>query len=260
MSNASGPGRHPGPGAIETATLVQTLLPVDDVIVPGDLAYESGTASEFQDCYDPTWGRFKGFTHPAPGNHEYNSKDAAPYYAYWGDRAGPAGKGYYSYDLGDWHVVSLNSEADTTGAGQQAAWLRADLAAHPNRCTLAFWHRPRWSDDTVHGDAPDLAALFQILYDGGVDVLLEGHAHVYERWSELAPDGTARPGRGVRTFVVGTGGAPSYAVNALRPGEEVSQAQVLGVLRMDLTPSGYSWAFVPTPGSSFTDAGATACH
>ena len=151
-----GPGHHPGPGAIQTAALVQSLLPVDDIVVPGDLAYESGTADEFRDCYDPTWGPFRSFTHPAPGNHEYNSPGAAPYYAYWGDRAGPAGKGYYSYDLGGWHIVSLNSEVDITAAGQQAAWLRADLAAHPSLCTLAFWHRPRWSNDKTHGDAPDL--------------------------------------------------------------------------------------------------------
>jgi hypothetical protein len=260
VPNDPNSGQHPGAGAIETTALVQSLLPVDDLIVQGDLAYESGTAAEFRDCYDPTWGQFRSFTHPAPGNHEYVSPGAAPYYAYWGDRAGPAGRGYYSYELGNWHIVSLNSEVDTSGAGQQAAWLRADLAAHPNLCTLAFWHRPRWSNDASYGDDPSVAPMFQILYDAGVDVLLQGHAHAYERWSEMAPDGTTRPGRGVRAFVVGTGGAESHAVNALEPGEEVSQGNVFGVMRMTLTASGYSWEFLPTVSATFTDSGATACH
>jgi hypothetical protein len=260
VPNDPSQGQHPGPGAIETTALVKSLLPVDDLIVQGDLAYESGTAEEFRDCYDPTWGQFRSFTHPAPGNHEYNSPGAAPYYAYWGDRAGPAGAGYYSYELGSWHIVSLNTEVDTTGAGQQAAWLRADLAAHPNPCTLAFWHRPRWSNDSLYGDDPSLDPMFQILYGAGVDVLLQGHVHAYERWSEMAPDGTSQPGRGVRTFVVGTGGAESFAVDALKPGEEVSQGNVFGVVRMNLTASGYSWEFLPTAGSTFTDSGATACH
>jgi hypothetical protein len=253
-------GQHPGQPTLDTAAVIKAQLPVDDLIVQGDLAYESGTAAELRDCYDTTWGAFKSFSHPAPGNHEYRSKGAAPYYAYWGPQAGPASRGYYSYDVGPWHVVSLNTEVDYKAAGQQAAWLRADLAAHPNRCTMAFWHRPRWSNDPIHGDSPWLDGLYRILYDAGVDVLLQGHAHAYERWSEMAPDATVEPGRGVRTFVVGTGGAESMDILPQRPGEEVSQGKIYGVMKLTLTADDYSWEFLPTGGSTFADSGTTRCH
>jgi calcineurin-like phosphoesterase family protein len=258
----TGPGgdQHPGAGALETAALIKGLLPVDDLIVQGDLAYESGTATEFRDCYEPTWGQFKAFSHPAPGNHEYLSPGAAPYYAYWGTRAGPAGKGYYTYELGAWHIVSLNSEVDVAAAGEQAAWLRADLALHPTRCAIAFWHRPRWSNDLTQGDTPSLTDLYNILYDGGVDVLLQAHAHAYERWLELAPDGGVQPGRGIRNFVLGTGGGDAQSLGPLRPGEEISQENVLGVLRMTLSSEGYAWQFMPTLSSTFTDSGTGTCH
>ena len=253
-------GQHPGQGAIRTAALIRARLPVDDLIVLGDLAYESGAPAEFRDCYDPTWGAFNAFAHPTPGNHEYRTPDAAGYFGYWGARAGPPGRGYYSYDLGPWHIISLNSEEDVAPSGDQAAWLRADLAAHPRRCTMAFWHRPRYSSDPVHGDAPALAGIFEILYDAGVDVLLQGHAHAYERWAELGPDGTVRPGRGVRTFVIGTGGAETMPVGMRRPGEDVLRGHVLGVLEMVLTADWYSWRFASVPGAPFIDFGRSRCH
>jgi hypothetical protein len=264
FTNDSGVGQHPGDGAIVTANLVRTLLPVDDLIVQGDLAYESGTASEFADCYEPTWGIFKAFTHPAPGNHEYQSSGASPYYAYWGARAGTAGRGYYSYSVGAWHVVSLNSEADLAASGQQATWLKADLAAHPARCTMAFWHRPRFSSDPLNGDTLALNPLYAILYNAGVDVLLQGHAHNYQRWNELAPDangrGTIQRGRGIRSFVVGTGGADFTPPGTLQSGEDALAGNVFGVMQMTLTPTGYSWRFIPAPGYSYTDAGSGSCH
>jgi hypothetical protein len=253
-------GQHPGAGAVLTTNLIKSLLPVDDLIVQGDLAYESGTTAEFRDCYEPTWGQFRAFSHPAPGNHEYGTPGAAGYFAYWGAQAGPGGHGYYSYDLGPWHIVSLNSESDLAAGGAQAKWLRADLAGHATTCTLAFWHKPRFSNDAVHGDDPGVAPLFSILYDNRVDVLLQGHAHVYERWAELAPNGTPAPGRGVRAFVVGTGGAETMAVKANRPGEEVSQGNVNGVLRLTLTSAGYAWSFLPADGSTFSDSGTGTCH
>ncbi|MEA2303039.1 MAG: acid phosphatase type 7 [Solirubrobacteraceae bacterium] len=254
-------GQHPGPGAILTADLIRTLLPVDDLLALGDLAYESGSAAEFAACYDPTWGAFKAFTHPAPGNHDYRSPGAAPYFAYWGAQAGPPGRGYYSYEVGPWHIVSLNTEDDIGANGGQAAWLRADLAAHPAVCTMAFWHRPRFSNDLLHGNAPDLAPLYAILYDAGVDVLLEGHAHVYERWAELGPNGDAQPGRGIRNLVVGTGGAASTPPGtSLAPGEETQQGNVFGVLQIRLTATGYTLHFIPAAGSSYSDASSGTCH
>ena len=157
-------------------------------------------------------------------------------------------------------MISAQLGGGPRGLGRQAAWLRADLASHPRRCTLAFWHRPRFSSDLLHGDAPDLDPLYRILYDAGVDVLLEGHAHVYERWAELGPGGDRQDGRGVRSFVVGTGGAEVTPPGTLRPGEEALQGGVFGVMQMTLTATAYSWRFVATAASAFTDAGTTACH
>jgi hypothetical protein len=261
FTNDSGVGQHPGDGAIATANLVRTLLPVDDLIVQGDLAYESGTASEYADCYEPTWGAFKAFSHPAPGNHEYQSPGASPYYAYWGARAGPAGRGYYSYDIGAWHVVSLNSEVDIAAGGPQATWLKADLAAHRARCTMAFWHRPRFSSDPLNPSQTSLIPLYTVLYNAGVDVLLQGHAHNYQRWNELTPTGTLQRGRGIRSFVVGTGGANvTPLAPGLQPGQDVAKTDVFGVMQMTLTPTGYSWRFIPAAGYSYTDAGNSSCH
>src|SRR5439155_8251847 len=187
-----------------------------DAVLPlGDDQYPSGALYDFQTYYDPTWGRVKTTTHPAPGNHEYDTAGAPGYFGYFGAAAGDSQKGYYSYDLGSWHVISLNSNcADVGGcdAGSpQEQWLRADLASRSNACTLAYWHHPRFSSGITHGSDPRTQALWDALYDFHADVVLNGHEHNYERFAPQSPTGAADP-NGIREFVVGTGGESLYPV------------------------------------------------
>jgi acid phosphatase type 7 len=225
----------------------------------GDNAYPNGSMSDYSGCYDPTWGQFKERTRPAPGNHEYNTAGAAGYFGYFGASAGPAGLGYYSYDLGDWHVISLNSEVDATETGAQAAWLRQDLADHPAICTLAYWHKPLFTSGAVHPPETTMRTLFTILYDASADVVLSGHNHQYERFALQAPDGSADAVGGIRVFVVGTGGAGLYDFATPQPNSEV-RSKTFGVLKLTLGPTGYTWEFLPIAGASFTDSGAGTCH
>lgn len=232
----------------------------------GDLAYPNGTAAEFSSCYDPTWGRHRDRTFPAPGNHEYLSSGAAPYYAYFGDRAGPSGRGYYSYDLGAWHIVSLNSNCSSIsggcGAGSpQEAWLRADLAASTALCTLAFWHHASFSSGTTHGASDRMRALLDLLHAHHADVLLTGHEHHYERFAPQTPDRVASSS-GIRAFVVGTGGrSPTYPFGTPpAPNSELRVTGVRGVLKLTLRAAGYDWQFVPVAGQTLADAGTGACH
>ncbi len=187
-----------------TAALLDQLP--GTVATLGDNAYPDGAASDFADCYDPTWGRHKARTRPSPGNHDYHTPGASGYYAYFGESAGPSGQGYYSYDVGDWHIVSLNSNEDMTAGSAQEQWLRADLAASAKLCTLAYWHHPRFSSGTLLGGYSATEPLWQALYDHDADVVLAGHEHNYERFAPQTPAGVADPARGIRAFVVGTGG------------------------------------------------------
>jgi hypothetical protein len=230
--------------------------PAASVLALGDNAYPQGTAQQYAKCYDPTWGRAKARTLPTPGNHEYDTPGATGYFGYFGAAAGP---GYYSADRGTWHLVSLNSEIDASATSAQYRWLEADLAAHPATCTLAFWHRPRFSGGS-HGDSGTVAALFALLHERGVDVLLTGHDHTYQRWAPMSPSGTVDAARGVREFVVGTGGRSHYPNVAARPGLEVADDTTSGVLELVLHAGRYDWRFVPIAGRSFTDAGGQACH
>ena len=230
--------------------------PEATVLTLGDNAYGQGTAQQYADCYDPTWGRAKARTLPAPGNHEYDTPGASGYFGYFGAVAGP---GYYSADRGTWHLVSLNSEIDMSTASAQYRWLEADLAAHPAACTLAFWHRPRFSVGT-HGDFAGVAPLLALLHARGAEVVLAGHDHTYQRWAPLAPSGAVDPARGVREFVVGTGGRSHYANGAARPGLEVADDTTSGVLELTLRAGRYDWRFLPIAGRTFTDAGSQACH
>lgn len=244
----------------ETSDLALSLRP-DAVAVLGDDQYEDGTAEAFRTGYDPTWGRLKALTRPAVGNHEYRTRDAAGYFGYFGGAAGEPGKGWYSYDLGSWHVVVLNSNCGNVPCaddGEQVRWLRADLAAHPASCTLAYWHHPRWSDGE-HGDDGDVAPFVRALHEAGADVVLSGHDHDYERFAPMSPDGSADPGRGLREFVVGTGGKSHYATGRRATTEAVS-SDTFGVLALTLGQGSYAWRFVPVAGSSFTDSGAAGCH
>ncbi len=243
-----------------TADLVGQLG-ADAVLTLGDLQYENGSYANFTASYDLSWGRYKDVTYPVPGNHEYGVPGAAGYFQYFGARAGDPQKGYYSFELGGWHVVALNSNCAAVGgcgAGSpQERWLRADLAAHPGGCTLAFWHHPLFSSGK-HGSDPATAALWSALTDAGTELALVGHDHHYERFAPQTAAGVADP-RGLRQFLVGTGGKSHYAVTGTKPNSEVRDGNTHGVLELKLAATGYTWRFVPTAGGTFTDAGSAAC-
>ena len=229
----------------------------------GDNVYPNGTASEFANCYDPTWGRHKGRTRPALGNHEYGVFRAGGYFAAFGAAAGEPPLGFYSYDLGAWHVVVLNSNCEVVGCatgGTQEQWLKADLAAHPAQCTLAIWHHPRWSSGTTHGPYQPVFPLWAALYEAGAELVLSGHEHNYERFAKLNPAGQPDPVRGVRQFVVGTGGVSHYALGPPQPGSEARNDNTFGIIALTLRPNSYQWQFVPEAGKTFTDSGSTNCH
>lgn len=245
-----------------TADLLTAIDP-DAVLALGDLQYPNGSLKRFTTGYDTTWGRFKDRTYPAVGNHEYSTPAAAGYFDYFGPAAGSALAGHYSYDLGTWHVIVLNSECDHIGGcglgSPQEQWLRADLAAHPARCTLAYWHQPRFSSGT-HGSKLAYSAFWQALYDAGADVVLSGHDHDYERLAPLNPSGELDVARGIRSFVVGTGGSSLYRFHAIVPGSEFRLQGAFGVLKLTLRPAGYDWEFVGVPGSAATDTGSEMCR
>ena len=248
-------------GDTATANLVASID--GTVATLGDNAYNDGTAAQFADCYGPTWGRFKERTRPTAGNHEYRTPGAAGYFDYFGDRAGPTGTGWYSYDLGGWHVIALNSNCVNVGCGngsEQERWLRADLAANQDKCTLAYWHEARFSSDNRHGNSAAVVPFWEALYEYGADVVLSAHAHDYERFAPQTPWGAADPVFGIRQFVVGTGGNGHYGFGGVKPNSEVRNADTYGVLRLSLRPAGYDWLFVPEAGKTFSDAGSSTCH
>jgi 3',5'-cyclic AMP phosphodiesterase CpdA len=234
------------------------------VFTLGDNAYPNGTVQEFAKCYEPAWGRHKKRTRPLPGNHDYRTAGAAPYFAYFGANAGDPKTGYYSYDLGAWHIVVLNSncgEIDGCHAGStQEQWLRKDLAAHHTPCVGAMWHHPRYSSSSEHGDDTDVSDLWRALQDGGADWVLSGHDHTYERFAPQDADGKADPARGIRQFVVGTGGKSHYEFGTIRPNSEVHDNTAFGVLKLTLHPGSYGWEFVPVEGEKFTDKGSARCR
>lgn len=232
----------------------------------GDNVYDSGTATEYANCYDPSWGRHKARTKPTPGNHEYNTANASGYYGYFGAAAGDASKGYYSYDIGDWHIVVLNSSNNcgivSCAAGSaQETWLRQDLAANTKACTLAYWHHPRFNSGIEHGNSTAVAPLWQALYEANADVILNGHEHLYERFAPQNPAGAADAARGIRQFTVGTGGRSHYAFNTtIQPNSQVRNGNTYGVLKLTLRAGSYDWQFVPEAGATFTDTGTGNCH
>jgi hypothetical protein len=245
---------------VDTAALIARLKP-DAVAVLGDLQYETGSLADFEGSFDRTWGRFRDRMHPAVGNHEYGTPGAADYFAYFGDRAGQPGEGWYAYELGSWHVVVLNANCDIVGCGRgspQQRWLRSDLAAHPARCTLAYWHQPRFSSG-LHGSDPTLAPLWRTLQRGGADVALSGHDHDYERFAPQDPRGRLDRAHGIVQFVVGTGGKSHYPI-LLAHAASRAHASVFGVLALTLGRGAYRWRFVAEPGVGFRDGGTTRCH
>ena len=252
-------------GHEETADLLD-LFPNATVFTAGDNVYITGTSSEFTNCYDPNWGRSKGRTRPATGNHDYGTADAAGYFNYFGAAAGDPTKGYYSYDLGAWHVIALNSQCsdiDGCAAGSpQEQWLRADLLAHQNVCTLAYWHYPRFNSGKVHGEsfAPYVLPFWNALYENGADVVVSAHEHLYERFLPQRPDRTLDPQLGITQFTVGTGGFYFYDWGQIRPNSAARNNSNYGVIKFTLHPTSYDFEFVPIAGQTYTDAGSASCH
>ncbi|MBI5752515.1 MAG: metallophosphoesterase [Hydrogenophilales bacterium] len=244
------------PGAHYTAQLIKALP--YPVLAAGDLAYRDGTPEEFANCYAPTWGAFKDRTYPAPGNHDYRTPGAAGYFGYFGVRAGDPAKGYYSFNFGQWHIVSLNSNRELEPGSKQLAWLAADLRQHAQRCVLAFWHHPRFSSGP-HGNDGRTQTLWEMLYRHGVSVLVTAHDHDYERFPPMNAAGERDERRGIRSFIAGTGGAKLYELKQRHPLSQVWQGESWGVLKFTLRPRGYDWEFLPVAGGRFQDAGSAQC-
>jgi len=274
------------PWAAKTAALIDTIP--GTVFTLGDNAYPYGREIDYTNCYKPTWGKFKKRTHPVPGNHDYQENlpnpepdsTATGYFGYFGVAAGNGPVGNYSYDVGAWHIVVLNSSfeekeflgrvLDTTA---QLSWLDADLAAHPSPCALAMWHHPRFSSGVVHGSDTRMTSFWQHLYNAGVDVVLSGHEHNYERFAPQTPGGVADPTRGIREFVVGTGGGGYDTLDVTKvthTGNSEAGSVDHGVLKLTLSPGSYHWEFIPVgytlpvdstpPEYTHTDSGTALCH
>jgi 3',5'-cyclic AMP phosphodiesterase CpdA len=238
-----------------TATLLDGID--GTVFTAGDNVYPFGRAIDFYDCYEPTWGRHKARTLAAPGNHDYLAAGAAPYFAYFGPLAGPAGRGYYSYNRGAWHIISLNSNIAAQAGSAQEQWLRADLAANRTLCTLAYWHHPLFSSGQ-HGNDPTMHDVWQALQDFGADVVVSGHDHDYEQFHRQNVDGVADV-NGIREFVVGTGGTSLRPFADIKANSAVRDSSTHGVLALTLHPASYDWEFVPVAGQTFTDLGSRPC-
>ena len=238
-----------------TARLLDGMAGV--VFTAGDNAYPSGTAANYRDCYEPTWGRHKARTRPTPGNHEYESAGAAPYFNYFGTNAGPSGLGYYRYRLGNWQIYSLNSNIAADSGSPQVQWLRGELAANPSTCALAYWHHPRFSSGP-HGDTLAMQPVWRVLYEAGVEMAISGHDHLFERFAPQDADGRLDPVHGLRQFIVGTGGAELTMPVRVHANSD-ARWSVHGVLQLVLRDNGYTWGFVSDTGAA-TDIGGALCH
>jgi hypothetical protein len=232
------------------------------VLTLGDNQYEEGSYGKYRISYAASWGRVKRITRPAPGNHEYGTKNAAGYFQYFGKAAGPPGRGYYSFGVATWHLVSLNSNCSEIGGCQEGSpqerWLRRDLAAHRSKCTLAYWHHPRFSSGP-HGSDEAVSGLWHALYDYGADIVLVGHDHDYERFAPQNVAGALDRVQGIREFVVGTGGKSHYRFDSVEPHSQVRDSTTYGILTLTLKPKSCDWRFVPAVGS-YTDRGSARCH
>ena len=242
-------------GARATSRILDQF-PLDTVLAMGDLAYMQGTAEQFRTCFEPTWGRHRNRMRPVPGNHEYLTAGAAPYYEYFGEAAGDPGDGYYAFNAGSWRVIALNSNIDMSRSSPQYAWLQGQLLNQP-RCTLAFWHHPRFTSGP-NGDTLETGPLWELLYAGGADLVLNGHDHLYERFLPMNPDGQLDRARGLREIIAGTGGASLYRFASVKP-NSAARYEGFGVLKLVLGDGRYDWEYLPvTPG--FSDTGFDMCH
>jgi hypothetical protein len=245
------------------------------VLALGDVQYFCGSLTAFQKSYALSWGRVKSITHPAVGNHEYLTSGgtgttgcttanagAKGYYSYYGAAAGPAGKGYYSFNIGAWHIIALNTQCSAAGGcgigSPQYNWLQSDLAANKQKCTLAYWHIPLFSSG---GRANANSKQFwNLLYNANADLILTGHDHIYERFAPQNPSGVADSLRGIREFVVGTGGSDHTSIATIAANSQVRNTTTYGVLRLTLHAASYDWKFIPEAGKTFTDSGTSTCH
>jgi hypothetical protein len=257
---AAGDIAPPGTGWGHRATS-DRILAIDPTVVLtlGDNQYPSGTLSDFRRHYGRTWGRFKTRTRPSPGNHDYETAGAAGYFRYFGKLAKPRGRSYYSFDLGAWHLISLDSNIDLRPGSRQDRWLRADLAATTRRCILAYWHHPRFTSGAHQGDNPRVGPFWDTLYTARADVVLSGHEHNYERFAPQNPAGRATP-QGIRQFVVGTGGVDLLGFAGAKPNSQVRSSSTWGVLVLVLHPRSYRWRFVSEDGDVVDRGGPVACH
>lgn len=248
-------------GAAQTARLLDSIR--GTIFIAGDAAYASSrNRNPFTACYDATWGRHRARTRPSPGNHEYDQRfdpDASNYFDYFGTLAGPRGFGAYSYDLGSWHVVALNTNIPFTRGSRQDTWLRDDLESNLGKCTVAYMHHPRFSSGP-HASNDTIAPLWRTLMEYGVSVVVAGHDHLYERFAPMDADGKVDLDNGMRQFVVGTGGAANYSPRSAAPGSEAAWSKGHGVLKLTLRATSYSWEFVPVPGNPFRDRGESPCR
>ena len=246
-------------GDDQTGDLINSQIGV--VLVLGDNAYSDGTIDEYNNCFGPTWGRNKSRIRPTSGNHDYNTPGGAGYYQYFGAAAGDPSQGYYSYTLGSWFILAINSNIDMFAGSPQEQWLRQQLASHPNQCVLAYWHYPRWSTVSGRGTLDAVKPLWQALYEYGADIILNGHDHAYQRWMPQTPDGAVDNTFGIPQFAVGTGGGEGlYQFGPTAPNLVVRDNQTFGVIKFTLRNGGYDWQFLPVPGGTFTDAGSGNCH
>lgn len=232
------------------------------VFVAGDNLHDNAAGASYANCYDPTWGRHRDRTYPAVGNHEYDPGSADPYFDYFGTKAGPRSLGYYSFNLGAWHVIVLNSnnaQVSTAAGSDQERWLRADLAANRTRCTLAIFHHPRFYQGSWNRNQT-VEAFWWALYQARADVVVNGHFHVYERYAPQTPSGAADPSRGIRQFIVGTGGRGHDALVQAAPNVEVRDNSSFGVLKLTLESRRYSWEFIPVAPGTFRDSGSGDCR
>lgn len=245
----------------ETADLISSLKP-DAVLPLGDLQYIDGSLERFQKYYHISWGRFKDKTFPVVGNHEYQTKNAAGYFNYFGKKAGGSEKGYYSYNIGSWHIIALNSNCWAVGGcslnSPQGKWLKNDLLKNKSSCILSYWHHPFVSTGQ-EGSAPNMADIWQLLYSYHADVVLSSHDHLYERFGLINSKGELDQA-GIREFVVGTGGRNLYSFVTNHPALEVKNNTTFGVLAIILHTNSFSWKFVPVAGSPFADSGQQSCH
>jgi acid phosphatase type 7 len=253
-------------GAEATAKLIDNIP--GTVFAAGDLAYEKGTYEEFEDCYQPTWGRFRDRTKPSPGNHEYVGSVASGYFRYWGMQAGDPEKGYYSFDLGPWHIISLNTNCGIKALGgcdegsPEEVWLKKDLAEHPKACIIAYGHHALFSSgfSSKHARHGELRSFWEDLYAAHADLVLAGHEHSYERFAPQDPDGHVDSEHGIRQITVGTGGRSHTFLGFAMPNSEVRNADTFGVLKLTLSPTKYKWEFIPEAGGQFHDSGEGTCH